>query len=74
MVSDCVAAFDDPDGIMGLPHEKALAYEKYWYDAQISFQTRSAEIGRLVNNLGLHASASIEFSSNTLGRLERREI
>jgi len=35
MVSDCVAAFDDPEGIMGLPHEKALVYEKYWYDAQI---------------------------------------
>ncbi len=35
MVSDCVAAFDDPGGIMGLSHEKALVYEKYWYDAQI---------------------------------------
>jgi nicotinamidase-related amidase len=35
MVSDCVAAFDDPDGKMGLSHEKALAYENYWYNAKI---------------------------------------
>jgi len=36
MVSDCVAAFDDPDGTkMGMPHEKALAYEKFWYDAEV---------------------------------------
>ena len=35
MVSDCVAAFDDPDGIMGLSHSDALVYEKYWYGAQI---------------------------------------
>ncbi|MDA4130637.1 MAG: cysteine hydrolase [Thaumarchaeota archaeon] len=36
MVSDCVAAFEDPDGTkMGLPHEKALVYENFWYDAKI---------------------------------------
>ena len=36
MVSDCVAAFDDPDGTkMGMPHEKALAYESFWYDAEV---------------------------------------
>jgi len=36
MVSDCVAAFDDPEGIMGLPNEKALIYERYWYGADIA--------------------------------------
>ena len=35
MVSDCVAAFDDPDGKMGLPHERALIYESYWYNAEV---------------------------------------
>lgn len=35
MVSDCVASFDDPDGIMGLPNDKALVYEKYWYGAEV---------------------------------------
>ena len=35
MVSDCVAAFDDPQGVMGLPNEKALIYEKYWYGADV---------------------------------------
>ena len=35
MVSDCVAAFDDPSGKMGLPHEKALVYESYWYNAGV---------------------------------------
>jgi len=36
IVSDCVAAFDDPDGVkMGLPHEKALTYERFWYDAGV---------------------------------------
>jgi len=35
IVSDCVAAFDDPEGIMGMPHEKALKYEQYWYNAEI---------------------------------------
>jgi nicotinamidase-related amidase len=33
MVPDCVAAFDDPSGIMGLPNDQALIYEKYWYGA-----------------------------------------
>jgi nicotinamidase-related amidase len=36
IVSDCVAAFDDPDGkVMGMPNEKALIYEGYWYGAEI---------------------------------------
>ncbi len=35
MVSDCVAAFDDPQGVMGLPNEKALIYERYWYGADV---------------------------------------
>ena len=35
MVSDCATAFDDPDGTMGMGHERALNYEKYWYEAQI---------------------------------------
>jgi nicotinamidase-related amidase len=40
MVSDCVAAFDDPEGKMGLPNEKALIYERYWYNAEISSSRR----------------------------------
>jgi len=35
IVSDCVAAFDDPDGVMGLPNDRALTYEKYWYGADV---------------------------------------
>jgi nicotinamidase-related amidase len=35
IVSDCVAAFDDPEGIMGLPNDKALIYERYWYGADV---------------------------------------
>jgi nicotinamidase-related amidase len=35
IVSDCVASFDDPEGKMGLPNEKALVYENFWYDAKI---------------------------------------
>ena len=35
MVSDCVGAFDDPDRKMGLPNDKALIYENYWYGAEI---------------------------------------
>jgi nicotinamidase-related amidase len=35
IVSDCVDAFDDPNGVMGLPNEKALTYEKYWYGAEV---------------------------------------
>jgi len=35
MVSDCTTAFDDPDGTLGMGHERALNYEKYWYDAEI---------------------------------------
>jgi nicotinamidase-related amidase len=35
IVSDCVSAFDDPTGIMGMPNDQALVYEKYWYGADI---------------------------------------
>ena len=35
MVSDCVAAFDDPEGKMGMPHDKALTYESFWYNAEV---------------------------------------
>ena len=44
MVSDCVAAFEDPEGKMGLPHDKALVYETFWYDAKVnnSNEIRSA--------------------------------
>ena len=40
MVSDCVAAFNDPDGMkMGMPNDKALIYEHYWYSAEIKLST-----------------------------------
>ncbi|MFQ5552197.1 MAG: cysteine hydrolase family protein [Thermoplasmata archaeon] len=35
LISDATAAFEDPDGIMGMSHEAALNYEKFWYDAEI---------------------------------------
>lgn len=35
MVSDCVAAFDDPEGKLGMGHDQALNYEKFWYDAAV---------------------------------------
>jgi nicotinamidase-related amidase len=36
LVSDCVSAFEDPGGAkMGLPNEKALVYENFWYDAEV---------------------------------------
>jgi nicotinamidase-related amidase len=35
MVSDCTTAFDDADGTMGMGHDRALNYEKYWYEAQV---------------------------------------
>jgi hypothetical protein len=35
MVSDCTTAFDDADGTIGMGHDRALNYEKYWYDAKI---------------------------------------
>lgn len=35
MVSDCVAAFDDPEGKLGMSHERALNYESYWYSAEV---------------------------------------
>jgi nicotinamidase-related amidase len=36
MVSDCVAAFEDQGGVkMGMPHDKALTYENFWYDAEV---------------------------------------
>jgi len=35
IVSDCVAAFDDPEGKMGMGHMQALRYEAFWYDAEV---------------------------------------
>jgi nicotinamidase-related amidase len=35
MVSDCTTAFEDTDGTMGMGHDRALNYEKYWYQAQV---------------------------------------
>lgn len=36
IVTDCVTAFDDPGGsTMGMPNDKALIYESYWYGAGI---------------------------------------
>lgn len=35
MVSDCTDAFDDPEGLLGMGHERALNYEKYWYSAEV---------------------------------------
>lgn len=35
IVKDCVDAFDDPEGKLGMGHERALNYESYWYDAEI---------------------------------------
>jgi len=35
MVTDCVSAFDDTDGSMGMGHDQALKYEKFWYEAEI---------------------------------------
>jgi nicotinamidase-related amidase len=35
IVKDCADAFDDPDGKLGMGHERALNYENYWYDADI---------------------------------------
>jgi len=34
MVTDCTTAFEDVDGTMGMGHDRALNYEKYWYEAQ----------------------------------------
>ncbi|MFQ6012099.1 MAG: cysteine hydrolase family protein [Thermoplasmata archaeon] len=35
LIRDAVAAFEDPEGIMGMSHDDALNYEKFWYDAEI---------------------------------------
>ncbi|GEM_PF-122649 len=35
IVNDCVDAFDDPDGKIGMGHDRALNYESYWYNAEI---------------------------------------
>lgn len=35
MISDCVSAFDDVDGSMGMGHDRALNYEKFWYEAKV---------------------------------------
>jgi nicotinamidase-related amidase len=31
MVKDCTDAFDDPEGKLGMGHDRALNYESYWY-------------------------------------------
>lgn len=36
IVTDCVAAFDDTDGSMGMSHEQALRYERFWYEAELT--------------------------------------
>ena len=47
MVSDCTASFDDPDGSLGMGHDRALNYEKFWYDAEVkSSQEILSEIGQ----------------------------
>jgi nicotinamidase-related amidase len=35
IVKDCVDAFDDPEGKLGMGNDRALNYESYWYDAEI---------------------------------------
>jgi nicotinamidase-related amidase len=35
MVRDCTTAFEDKDGTIGMGHDRALNYEKHWYDAKI---------------------------------------
>jgi nicotinamidase-related amidase len=35
IVKDCVDAFDDPDGKLGMGNDRALNYESYWYDAEV---------------------------------------
>ena len=35
IVKDCVDAFDDPDGKLGMGQDRALNYERYWYDAEV---------------------------------------
>jgi nicotinamidase-related amidase len=39
MVKDCTDAFDDPDGKLGMGHDRALNYESYWYDAKVESST-----------------------------------
>ncbi len=47
VVKDCVDAFDDPDGKLGMGHDRALNYERYWYDAEVkSSEEVVAEIER----------------------------
>lgn len=36
VVTDCVAAFEDIDGSMGMGHEQALRYERFWYEAELA--------------------------------------
>ncbi|MCS7142287.1 MAG: cysteine hydrolase [Aigarchaeota archaeon] len=35
IVNDCVSAMDDPKGEMGMGHNEALKYEKFWYNAEV---------------------------------------
>lgn len=43
MVKDCTDAFDDPEGKLGMGHERALSYESYWYNAEVE---SSVEVAR----------------------------
>jgi nicotinamidase-related amidase len=43
MVSDCTTAFEDKDGSIGMGHDRALNYEKYWYEAQVQ---KSREVAK----------------------------
>jgi nicotinamidase-related amidase len=48
MVKDCTDAFDDPDGKLGMGHDRALNYESYWYDAKVvSSQDLINEISKI---------------------------
>ncbi len=34
IITDCVDAFDNTDGTLGMGHNEALKYQKYWYNTQ----------------------------------------
>lgn len=49
VVEDCVDAFDDSIGNAGMGHDGALAYMKYWYNAEIKSSSEvKAELARKV--------------------------
>lgn len=43
IVKDCVDAFDDPEGKLGMGHDRVLNYERYWYDAEVKSSEDVAE-------------------------------